>query len=163
MSNYSLLQYKQLLLCICLYLLMPRTRSVISYERIEYYLTNCMEQSPSWDPNSHSASQEIPRFLWNPEVQYHVQKGLPMVPILSQMHPSITSHPVSLRPILILSSSLLLGLPFRFLNQSIIWIPHLSQGADDNTGPCSKGVYARDELQCVAYCPVVSVCSSEES
>jgi hypothetical protein len=29
-----------------------------------------MEQSPSSEANSHSASQEIPRLFWNPEVHY---------------------------------------------------------------------------------------------
>jgi len=29
-----------------------------------------MEQSPSEEANSHSATQEIPRHLWNPEVHY---------------------------------------------------------------------------------------------
>jgi hypothetical protein len=31
------------------------------------YLTNSMEQSLSWEANSHSASQEIPRLLWKPK------------------------------------------------------------------------------------------------
>jgi hypothetical protein len=34
-----------------------------------------MEQSYSWEANSHSATQEIPRILWNPKVH------------LSQMNP----------------------------------------------------------------------------
>jgi hypothetical protein len=49
------------------------------------YLNNCMEQSPSWEANSFSASQEIPRILWNPEVYYYIR--LPPVPILSQISP----------------------------------------------------------------------------
>ena len=32
------------------------------------WLTNFMEQSPSWKANSSSASQEIARILWNPKV-----------------------------------------------------------------------------------------------
>jgi hypothetical protein len=30
-----------------------------------FYGTHSMEQSPSWEANSYSASQEIPRLLWN--------------------------------------------------------------------------------------------------
>ena len=29
-----------------------------------------MEQSPSWEANQLSASQEIPHILWNPKVYY---------------------------------------------------------------------------------------------
>jgi len=30
-----------------------------------------MGQSSSWEANSHSASQGIPRLLWKPKVHYH--------------------------------------------------------------------------------------------
>jgi hypothetical protein len=33
-------------------------------------LTDAMEQSPFWQSNSSSASQEIPSILWNPKVYY---------------------------------------------------------------------------------------------
>jgi hypothetical protein len=33
-------------------------------------LTNSMEQSPSWEANNNSATQEIPHLLWNPKVHY---------------------------------------------------------------------------------------------
>jgi hypothetical protein len=33
-----------------------------------------MKQSPSWEANISSATQEIPHILWKPKVLYHIHK-----------------------------------------------------------------------------------------
>jgi len=42
---------------------------------------------------SYSASQEITRLFWNPNVYYSVHSSPLLVPILSQMHPGHTFPP----------------------------------------------------------------------
>jgi hypothetical protein len=46
-----------------------------------------MVQGSSWEANRCLASQEIPRIVLNPKVQYRSHKGSPPVPILSQLDP----------------------------------------------------------------------------
>jgi len=55
-------------------------------EILAYLITYSMEQSLSWEANRFSASQEIPRILWNPKVHYYIHKYLPPVPILSYVN-----------------------------------------------------------------------------
>jgi hypothetical protein len=47
-----------------------------SVRDISYLLTYTMEQSPSWEANWFSASQDIPRILWNLKVHYCIHLSL---------------------------------------------------------------------------------------
>jgi len=55
---------------------------------VELYLVtnNFTEHSPTWESIRSSASQEIPRILWNPKVHYRIHKRPTHVPLLSQIN-----------------------------------------------------------------------------
>jgi hypothetical protein len=84
-----------------------------------------MEKSPSWEANSHSASQEIPCPLWNPKVHYCVHKSPPLDLVLSQMNPVHTFQPHFPKIRLIFSSHLHIVLPFKCSDQNLAYISHL--------------------------------------
>ena len=88
-----------------------------------------MYQSPTWEVDRSSASQEIPRILWNPKVHHRIHNIPPHVPILSQIDP-VPDFYASWRPILVLFSHLGCGLASSLfpsgLPTNTLYAPHLS-------------------------------------
>ena len=59
----------------------------VSTIKFTYLLTYLIVQSPSWEDNWFTASQEIPRISRNPKVHYRTHKRPPPVSILGQPNP----------------------------------------------------------------------------
>jgi hypothetical protein len=69
-----------------------------------------MEQSPSWEANSHSTSQKYTRLLCNPKVHYRVHKIPALFLSWARRIQATPCHPISQGYILTLPSHLRLGL-----------------------------------------------------
>jgi hypothetical protein len=65
-----------------------------------------MDQNLFWEANTCSHNQEILSILWNLKVQYHSQKNLPLILMLSQIQ--LCPLTVSLSLILTLSSQIII-------------------------------------------------------
>ena len=84
------------------------------------YILYTMEQSPSWEANRSSASQEIPCILWNSKVHFCIYNSLPPVPILSQINLFHALYNISLKLILISLRSSKSSVSPRFPHQKYI-------------------------------------------
>ena len=94
------------------------TYKYVPYVGLKYYiilpsylLTCSIEQGPSWEANRFSASQDIPRILWNQKVHYRIHKCPPPALSWTRSTQSTSPRPTSWRSILILSFHISLGLP----------------------------------------------------
>jgi hypothetical protein len=86
----------------------PADQQLLSQGAVTYLLT---ELSPSWRAANCAATQELPSILWNPKVQYRVHRSPPLVLSWAISIQSTPSQPISLRSILILSTTYVLVFP----------------------------------------------------
>jgi hypothetical protein len=86
-----------------------------------WHLTHSMEQSPSGEANRLSASQAIPRTLYNSIVHYRIYKSPSNIPILNQIN-SVHAPQSNLLKIRLLTNNVNFILPFMsWSSKSSIW------------------------------------------
>ena len=105
-------------------------RSYLHTYLLIYLLTYSIEQSPPWEANRPTVSQQIPRIIWNPNVHYRIHNSRPPVLIQSQINPvhTPTSHFLKIYPNIIHPSTTgfpKLSLSFRFPHQNPVYISPL--------------------------------------
>jgi hypothetical protein len=93
---------------------------------------DCIGQSPAWEGNRPSASQEILCLLWYPKAHCHVHKSPSLIPVLSQMfltHIFIPYYPKIHSNIIVPStpSSSEWCLHFRFSDRKFLCFSRLSR------------------------------------
>jgi hypothetical protein len=88
--------------------------------------SNAIEQSPFWEANIFSISQEISSVLWNMKVQCRVHERLSFVPILSKTNLFHSDQPHFYKiHFIILSSTHTSFLSFKLFNPNCVCIAHL--------------------------------------
>ena len=110
-----------------------------------YLLTYFIEQSPSWEANRFSASQEIPRTLGNQSFIAEFTSARCLSILWASFIQSMPPHPISSSSILILSSHPNLGLckwslSLRFPHQSLSNAVHNTHALLKSFSSCSNEV-----------------------
>jgi len=107
---------------------------LVNFQHQSYLLTHSMEQSPSWEANRFSASQQILHILWDPKVHYRIRMCPLPIPILRHLDPvhNPTSHFLKIHLNIILPSTpgyLKWSLSFRFPHQNPVYASLLPSSA----------------------------------